>query len=208
MPRAAGQIDLRKSEDILDAAAAVFAERGLDASMDEVARRAQVSKQTIYNHFGAKEDLLRKLFDRRRDAVVASLDPSHADEPLEDRLAEYAERIMAACAEPGYSNIMRSAIAAAATRPEAGALIYDAGPGRVRAQLADFVRREAGRGRLTVTDVQEAADHLYGMAIGALLPQALLRPPLRLDHQTLPARARACARAFLRAYGAGPVIPP
>ena len=40
MPRAPGQIDLAKTEAILDAAAQVFGERGLAASMEEIARRA------------------------------------------------------------------------------------------------------------------------------------------------------------------------
>lgn len=40
MPRVAGQIDLAKGEAILDAAVEVLGERGLAASMEEVARRA------------------------------------------------------------------------------------------------------------------------------------------------------------------------
>jgi len=51
MARAVGQIDLAKTQAILDAAVDVMAERGLGASMEEVARRAGVSKQTIYNHY-------------------------------------------------------------------------------------------------------------------------------------------------------------
>src|SRR5205807_205660 len=54
MPRIAGQIDLIKSEAILEAAADAIHERGLGVSVDEIARRAGVSKQTIYNHYGSK----------------------------------------------------------------------------------------------------------------------------------------------------------
>ncbi|MCP4006226.1 MAG: TetR/AcrR family transcriptional regulator [bacterium] len=44
---------------ILEAARSVFAERGFDAApVDEVARRARVSKGTVYNHFSSKESLL------------------------------------------------------------------------------------------------------------------------------------------------------
>ena len=49
MARALGQIDIRKDEAILDAAARLFASRGLSVSMDEIARCAGVSKQTLYN---------------------------------------------------------------------------------------------------------------------------------------------------------------
>ena len=61
MPRALGQIDARKSEAIITAAFAVLAERGLSAPLEEVARRANVSKQTVYNHYGSKAQLLQAL---------------------------------------------------------------------------------------------------------------------------------------------------
>ena len=44
---------------IADVAATLFAERGYEAvSMVEVARRAEVSDQTVYNYFPAKQDLV------------------------------------------------------------------------------------------------------------------------------------------------------
>jgi AcrR family transcriptional regulator len=55
---------------IVDAARAVFAERGVDAPLDEIARRAGVGNATLYRRFSTREDL-----------VAAA---------LEDRLVEYA----------------------------------------------------------------------------------------------------------------------
>ena len=59
MARALGQIDVAKSQAILDAAAEVMAERGVQAPVDEIARRAGVSKQTIYNHYGSTAEMVR-----------------------------------------------------------------------------------------------------------------------------------------------------
>ena len=74
MSRSLGQIDLAKFEAILEAAGAVMSERGVQASVDEIARRAGVSKQTIYNHYGSKADLARAIADRRLHEVRAVLD--------------------------------------------------------------------------------------------------------------------------------------
>ncbi|MBH0780897.1 TetR/AcrR family transcriptional regulator [Nocardia bovistercoris] len=46
---------------ILSAAEEVFAERGADASTEEVARRAGVAIGTIFRHFPTKQDLLRDI---------------------------------------------------------------------------------------------------------------------------------------------------
>ena len=73
MPRAAGQIDRAKSEAMLDAAVQVIAEQGVSAPVATIAKRAGVSKQTLYNHFGGKAGLIRVLILRRVDEFTAPL---------------------------------------------------------------------------------------------------------------------------------------
>jgi AcrR family transcriptional regulator len=53
----------RNRERVLAAARAVFAEQGVDAQMDDVARRADVGVGTVYRHFPTKEALLYALTD-------------------------------------------------------------------------------------------------------------------------------------------------
>jgi AcrR family transcriptional regulator len=60
----------RNREKVLAAARAVFAEQGVDAQMDDVARRANVGVGTVYRHFPTKEALLNALTDELF-AVVA-----------------------------------------------------------------------------------------------------------------------------------------
>jgi AcrR family transcriptional regulator len=60
----------RNREKVLAAARAVFAEQGVDAQMDDVARRADVGVGTVYRHFPTKEALLYALSDELF-AVVA-----------------------------------------------------------------------------------------------------------------------------------------
>jgi AcrR family transcriptional regulator len=68
----------RNREKVLAAARAVFAEQGVDAQMDDVARRADVGVGTVYRHFPTKDALLQALADELFDVLAA-----HAREMLE-----------------------------------------------------------------------------------------------------------------------------
>jgi AcrR family transcriptional regulator len=48
----------------------VFAERGLDVALDEIARRAGVSIGTLYNRFPTRAELVRAVFADRAETVV------------------------------------------------------------------------------------------------------------------------------------------
>jgi AcrR family transcriptional regulator len=57
---------------ILAAASDVFAERGLDASTAEIARRAGVGEATLFRRFPSKHDLIVAILAERIDAVIAT----------------------------------------------------------------------------------------------------------------------------------------
>lgn len=64
----------RNRDKLLAAGAQVFGERGLDAPLEEVARRAGVSIGTLYNHFPTREALLIAIVPERLaplEAVIA-----------------------------------------------------------------------------------------------------------------------------------------
>ena len=60
----------RNRQRILQAAAEVFTQRGLDATLDDVARTAGVGIGTVYRRFPDKETLVSELFRDRIDALV------------------------------------------------------------------------------------------------------------------------------------------
>ena len=61
----------RNRRRILRAAAEVFTERGLEATLDDVARHAGVGVATVYRRFPDKASLADALFEQRIDALVA-----------------------------------------------------------------------------------------------------------------------------------------
>jgi AcrR family transcriptional regulator len=60
----------RNRERILKAARAVFGDHGLDAQMDDVAKRAKVGVGTVYRHFPTKEALLDALVRERFEEIA------------------------------------------------------------------------------------------------------------------------------------------
>jgi AcrR family transcriptional regulator len=60
----------RNRQRILAAAAEVFTQRGLDVSLDEVARHAGVGVGTVYRRFADKEELVEALFTERVEQLA------------------------------------------------------------------------------------------------------------------------------------------
>ena len=88
-------------EALLDAAAEVFAARGLrDASVDEVAERAGYSKGAVYWHFESKDGLFLALLEERVDRptreMIELLESAPADQDMSvEASRRFAERLSA-----------------------------------------------------------------------------------------------------------------
>ncbi len=72
----------RRRERILDAAFAVFSQRGYrEAGVDEVGRQAETSKGGVYFHFPTKESLFLELLRTTADRLVGKVERSMAGIP-------------------------------------------------------------------------------------------------------------------------------
>lgn len=200
MPRIAGQIDLSKNEAILDAALEVIAERGVTAPMEEIARRACVSKQTIYNHYGSKAELVQALCERRVHEITAPLERPEAVENPAEALAEFARILLRALLTPRYATMMRTAMAGAAEMPEVARAMYEAGPRASRRRLAEFLQLETRAGRLACPDALEAAEFFAGMVISSRQTAYLLGVGPELTQAEIDRVATEAAARFMRAY--------
>src|SRR6516165_6947723 len=82
-----------RRELIEQAATSVFAERGyLGASIDEIARRADVSAPVVYDHFESKLDLYRRLLERTRNELLEVWrEHLFVDGPAEERIPNALE---------------------------------------------------------------------------------------------------------------------
>ncbi|WP_433296467.1 TetR/AcrR family transcriptional regulator [Pseudonocardia sp. CA-142604] len=108
----------RNRERLVEAARAVFAERGLDVALDEVARRAGVSIGTLYNRFPTRAELVRAVFADRAETVVRLAEHALA---MDDAWAGFTHFVEQVCqmqaADRGYNDLSARSIPQAAPTP-------------------------------------------------------------------------------------------
>jgi AcrR family transcriptional regulator len=88
--------DARRNRDLLLAAAKeVFAERGADAPLDDVARRAGVGNATMYRHFPTRRELIIAVYSDEVTELCAHGEALRAARPPDDALFAWLEAFAA-----------------------------------------------------------------------------------------------------------------
>src|SRR3954469_15748999 len=83
----------RNREAIVEAARSVFAEQGLDAPLDEIAKRAGTGNATLYRRFPQRADLVAAVFADRMAEHLAAVEAGLADVDPWRGFASYVEAI-------------------------------------------------------------------------------------------------------------------
>jgi TetR/AcrR family transcriptional regulator, mexJK operon transcriptional repressor len=204
---------MRKRRAIMEAATDAFLANGYSrTTMDEVARRANVSKQTVYMHFGDKERLLSAIVMAIVTATGDSVDEPIAalgsSEHLEADLRDHARRQLVGVLQPRPMQLRRLVIAEALTFPALGRAFYELAPGRTIAELAAAFERLAARGLLDIDDPTRAATDFNWLIMSEPLNRAMLLgedgPP---DDAAVTEWANHAVHTFLAAYGARSTSP-
>jgi AcrR family transcriptional regulator len=79
---------------ILAAARAVFARRGLEATLDEVAREAGLGVGTVYRRFRDKHELAEALFEDNLQLLVAEAEAAGSEEDPWEAFVSFLERFL------------------------------------------------------------------------------------------------------------------
>lgn len=159
MVQAAERADARANRArILAAAVAMFAERGVDAEMREIAERAGLAVGTVYNHFPSKDEL-----------IVAVLHEAFAE------VEHAAER---AWTEPNAEVAVRTFLRLGlAVAQRFGALMATLSKGRIAAmrdEAADSARRAAVVQRVVAIIARGVADGTFRPDLDVEIAAAVL----------------------------------
>jgi TetR/AcrR family transcriptional repressor of mexJK operon len=182
---------------LIRAAAEAFMEEGYRASIDRIAARAGVVRQTVYNHFASKDDLFSEVAHIAAGAILVSLDGDGGD--IRERLLRFGAALRQRVIGDEGLAMFRTLSAEAPRFPALGQAFFDKGPGQTVRRLADFLARAMNEGTLRQDEPLFAAEMLFSMLAGFDRTSRLFGAPLlhAAQEQERVARIIDC---FLRAY--------
>ena len=201
-PGLAEHEDSAKRRQILDGAREVFLSQGFDAaSMGEIARKARVSKGTLYVYFDSKENLFEAIAHEVCGAqaeTVFSLDPE--DHDVKAVLTRLGRGFVGFLCRPGAMSPLRTVIAISDRMPEIGKKFYETGPAEGVTKLRQYLESQAAEGILAIDDCEVAAAQFLDSCVATILKPLLFNasdPPTdeRINHVV-----GIAVRTFLAAY--------
>lgn len=179
---------------LLEAACEAFREEGYQVSIDRIAARAQVARQTLYNHFHSKEELFGEVVRHSVQSVLVTLE---GDGDLRATLLAFGEAYRARLLSPTGIAIFRTMVAEALRFPDLAKQFFRQGPQTTRKRLANYLARAMEAGRLRRDDPDFAAEMLTAMLLDLDRLRGLINLQTELLDSTKTARVVDC---FLRTF--------
>ena len=158
--------------EIVDAALAVFAEKGFAvAKLDDIARRAGISKATLYLYFETKEDIFRAVATKAVASLLEALEsPAEgSDAPfteLAPTLLSLAARMMSSERLPAIARIV---IGESRNFPDLARIWHDDVVSRVMGVVTAIIARAQARGEVAPGDPRLHTFSLMGPMVMAML---------------------------------------
>ena len=165
-------------ERVLRAATAAFMTDGYRSSIERIAQRAGVAKQTVYSHFPSKDHLFEEVAREMAKRVLIELEPSgehkgpsgkgveQSGDALRAGLLRFAlayrERVLS---DEGIA-MFRTLVAEIPRFRTLARAIYQGGPGETAARLADYLGNAMAAGRLRRDEPKFAAELFMSMLVG------------------------------------------
>jgi TetR/AcrR family transcriptional repressor of mexJK operon len=179
-------------ERVLRAATSSFLARGYGSSVDDIARRAGVAKQTVYQHFASKEALFKAVAGDLAKRVMVKLEGGPKDESVRSSLVrfaiEYRKRALGAQGIATFRTLVPEVPRFRAVARD----MYANSAGEMVQRLAAFLKE-----RLDAPDPEFSAEMLLSMLAGVDRMKRLFAVPPAPQEA---ARAARIVDLFLKAH--------
>ncbi|MEF0940304.1 TetR/AcrR family transcriptional regulator [Rhizobium sp. BR 362] len=189
--------DDAKRAEIVAEARATFHELGYGGTtMDLVAARCRISKQTLYRLFSSKTELFMAIIAEHRASMLALPRDPEEDLPLDKALEQIFMIDIDEAAEREREAFIHFAVNEAQQFPEMASLLRTHGAEQSRQMLADWLGLQQKRGLIEIDDAISGARMLMNMIFGAMIshPGKLNDWP---DRETRLRHLRQCIAIFV-----------
>ena len=163
----------RNREKVLAAAVELFAERGTEGSLEEVAKRAGVGIGTLYRHFPTRDALVEAAYRNEVAQLRAAADELLAELPPDEALEAWMRRFV------DYGTAKRGMRDALQSIAGGGADLFAETRGQVTEAVAVLLRAGAEAGTLRADvepeDVLRAMGAIWMVSEGDEFPEQAMR---------------------------------
>ena len=195
--------DEEKGQQILAAAGQLFLSEGYGSvSMEQIAKAAGVSKQTVYSHYGNKEALFSAAVAQKCEDYDIGHAADDDDRPVREYLREFIQHFSDLVTSDAGIAINRVCIAEADKRSTLSELFWKAGPLPIMQSLSSYLESQVKKGRLRIDNIHFAADQLLFMVKSDVHMRGVFGLPTDEALKELPAYLDSCLDVFMKAYGA------
>ena len=196
------QVNTRKGDAILKAATALFLQDGFEkTSMDAIALKAGVTKQTVYTHYQSKEQLFtRMISDLCMQHVHPQTELTRVKKPFDSLLYEIGMGLLTLITSPEGMAATRLVIAEASRYPKIAKLYYENGTQRIMQLLAAFLDEQNALGNVQIPDTSSAASYFFAMLKGQYFLRMTLGVPPIPSKKEREAHVRETVRVFMHLY--------
>ncbi|MBF7073427.1 TetR/AcrR family transcriptional regulator [Glaciecola sp. MH2013] len=191
----------KKRADIVNAAIAEFDRLGFQkTSMDHIAKTAEVSKRTVYNHFPSKDALFREITNIMwKQGLAATSYEYQSSKTLNDQLSDIAYQEMVLLKTPSFISVSRLIFAECFHTPGAVEAAVEQ-MGEAESGLVLWLKEAISAKRLNISDVDIASKQFYGMLKSVAFWPQIIGYACYPDEKTVDKLVSSSVSMFLSQY--------
>ncbi|PSL18960.1 TetR/AcrR family transcriptional regulator [Shimia abyssi] len=194
----------RKFDQVLESARELFLQHGFEGiGVDEIARKAGVSKATLYAYFPDKRHLFMEVARleciRQADHLEAQVD---REKSVPEVLRVVGKGFMEIILSDFGRNMFRVVVAEGHKFPELGQQFYESGPAVMRAGMVEFLECSVERGELVIDDVELAADQFPELCKAGVFLRLVTGIQTEFSEEEIDRTVEGAIETFMARFGA------
>jgi TetR/AcrR family transcriptional repressor of mexJK operon len=190
-----------KGKQILAAATELFTEQGYSStSMDLIAKKAAVSKQTVYSHFGSKDELFAASIKQKCDSYhMVDFSRSNSTK-LDEILFTLAKRFLAMLTSKEAIAVHKICAYESKSYPQLSELFFKEGPERLTNEVANLMQEFNDKKQLQIDDCRFAALQFLHLSKGEAWMRVEFNTKKQLCEEEIDRYLKSSIAMFIKGY--------